>query len=293
MTSARLLLAYDGARFAGFQAQPGQRTVQGVLQDALGRLAGAPVPVAGAGRTDAGVHAIGQVATARRPRDLEDESLLRALGGALPSDVSVLDCAQAPPGFDPRRDAISREYAYLLWDHPARHPFLSRISLHTARRLDHERLDGELRSLVGTHDFTSLARVREDQSSERTVLDASAERVGNLVVIRVSAVSFLHQMVRSIVGTALEVASGRREPGWSREVLAARDRAAAGPVAPPHGLALVDVAYDSVVWTRRPEAAWPWGAAGGFGGAEPPQPDRACLGRSCSTKAEPSGLVNR
>lgn len=257
MSTLRLLVAYDGTDFSGFQRQPGERTVQGVLEGALTRLAGRNVRVRGAGRTDAGVHALGQVVS------FEDDSihpdvLRRAMPGLLPTDVAVVDAQSGPDGFDARHSARSRSYVYLVWCGEAPHPLYRRYSLWARRSIDTCRLSEALAEVVGTHDFSSFARVREDQSSVRTVSDASCVPDLPMVRIRVTGESFLHQMVRSIVGTALEASSQKRPGLTMRDALAARDRAAAGTVAPPHGLTLTDVAYDAAPWPNRAPATWPW-----------------------------------
>lgn len=276
MTALRLLVAYDGTDFSGFQVQPGERTVQGVLEDALAQLSGRRVRVRGAGRTDAGVHALGQVVSfdrgrcaPRAPRasdelrSFEDDELhpdvvRRAMAGILPSDVAVVDAQGGPEGFDARRSARRRTYVYLLWCGDAPQPLYRRYSLWARRKIDTCRLSEALAEVVGTHDFSSFARVREEQSPVRTVIDASC--VPDLPMVRISIVaeSFLHQMVRSIVGTAIAASEERKPAAWMRDVLAGRDRAAAGAVAPAHGLTLTDVAYDDAPWPNRAPVAWPW-----------------------------------
>ena len=252
----RLLVAYDGTDFAGFQSQPDRRTVQGVLEEALATVAGETVRVRAAGRTDAGVHALGQVASMEA--SLQPEIVLRAMAATLPADVAVVDAEPAPEEFDARRSALWRSYTYLIWACDAPHPLYRKYALWARRHLDPYRMDEALRGLVGTFDFTSFGRVREDQAPVRTVTEASCIDDPPFVRIRVTGQSFLHQMVRSIVGCALEIGAGRRTPGWMRDVLAAADRAAAGPVAPAHGLTLTDVGYDAVTWPRRAPLTWPW-----------------------------------
>lgn len=254
--TVRLLVAYDGADFAGFQVQPGPRTVQRVLEYALSGLAREPVRVRAAGRTDAGVHALGQVVSFES--DLHPEVILRAAPSVLPSDVSIVDAASGPEEFDARRSARSRSYTYLIWTAEPPHPLYRRYAFAPRRAIDPFRVDRALRVLVGEHDFTSFARVREDQSPMRTVLEASCVADTPFVRITITAESFLHQMVRSIVGTALEIGGGRRDVDWMGEVLEARDRAVAGPVAPAHGLTLTAVDYDAPPWPRGTAVTWPW-----------------------------------
>jgi len=255
----RLCVAYDGSGFSGFQIQPDQRTVQGVLQAALGELANREVRVRGAGRTDAGVHALGQVVSFDAP-DLDAGMVLRGMPALLPSDVAVVDAQAAPEDFDARVSARSRTYVYLLWCAGAPHPLYRRYAVWPRQSLDVRALSEALQALIGTHDFTSFGRVRSDQSPERTLMKAHAVADGPFVRIEIVAESFLHQMVRSIVGTGLEIALGRKGTGYMREALEARHRGAAGQVAPPHGLTLVDVAYDDAEWPQRPAVTWPWSA---------------------------------
>lgn len=254
----RLLVSYDGTDLSGFASQPGRRTVQGELESALTALAGEPVRVTGAGRTDAGVHALGQVVSLPDVRDLEPEDVMRALTGTLPAEVAVIDAARAPDDFDARRSALWRSYVYLLWNAPAPHPLYGRFATWTSTPIDVAALRRALDVVVGTHDFSSFARVRDDQSPVRDVLEATAGADDGLVRIRVTARSFLHQMVRSIVGSALEVATGRRTLGWMREALLAADRSAAGRVAPARGLTLTAVVYEDAPWRTGYEVRWPW-----------------------------------
>jgi tRNA pseudouridine38-40 synthase len=255
--TVRLLVAYDGTDFAGYQVQPGERTVQGVLQDALARITQAPVELRVAGRTDAGVHALGQVVSFEGD-DADTDVLLRSLARVLPADISVLDAQNGPDGFDARRSASWREYVYLLWTSETRHPLYDRYVHWVRRPTEAGLLNEALDVVVGTHDFSSFARVRPEQDPQRTIHEITCTDEGPLVRIRIVGASFLHNMVRSIVGSALEVGSGRQGGAWMRRALLARDRAAAGPVAPAQGLTLVDVGYDQAPWPRRTPVAWPW-----------------------------------
>lgn len=261
MTTLRMCVAYDGTDFSGFQRQPSQRTVQGVLETALSELAGAGVQVRAAGRTDAGVHALGQVVSFESSALGEDAPamiIMRAMPKLLPRDVAVIDAQSGPEGFDARVHARSRTYAYLLWCSQSPHPLYRKYAVWPRAEVDAGLLSQALRCVVGTHDFSSFARVRDDQTPIRTVTEATAVADGPFVRVCVVAESFLHQMVRSIVGSALDVAAGRKPVSWMREVLEARDRAAAGSVAPPQGLTLVDVGYEDAPWPQRPGVTWPW-----------------------------------
>ena len=252
----RLLVAYDGTDFAGYQVQPEQRTVQGTLEDALASIGGRPVRIRGAGRTDAGVHALGQVVSL--DADVHPDVVLRSMAATLPADVAVVDAQDASDDFDARRSALWRSYTYLIWGCEAPHPLYRKYALWPRRKLDCHRMDDALRIVVGTFDFSSFGRVRDDQSPVRTMTAASCVYDAPFIRISVTGESFLHQMVRSLVGTALEVGAGRRNPSWMRDILAARDRAAAGPVAPAHGLTLTDVGYDAAPWPSRAPISWPW-----------------------------------
>ncbi|HVE92754.1 MAG TPA: tRNA pseudouridine(38-40) synthase TruA [Actinomycetota bacterium] len=253
----RLLVSYDGTAFAGFQVQPGVRTVQGEIESALEQVLGREVRIAAAGRTDAGVHATGQVVSFEDP-EADAERILRGAAGLLPSDLSLEDAQQGPEGFHARHSARGRTYVYLLWNADVRNPLMDRFSIWEPRTLDDDLLAEALASIVGTHDFSSFARIRDDQSPVRTVVEASCRRSGSLVMCRLSANAFLHQMVRSIMGSALEVASGRRPLSWMEQLLESRSRAGAGNVAPARGLTLTEVLYEDAPWPRRAAAAWPW-----------------------------------
>jgi tRNA pseudouridine38-40 synthase len=242
----KLTLEYDGAGFAGWQRQPaGQRTVQRVLEDALARLAGAPVRATGAGRTDAGVHAEGQVASAVLDTRLAPDALARALNGCLPSDVAVLRAEAAAEGFHARRDARGKVYRYAVWNAPARSPLRAARSLHHPRPLDLGAVRDATADLVGTHDFTSFrAAGSAVRTSVRTLhrLDLRGEP-GGLLELEIQASGFLRHMARNLVGTLLEVGRGERPADGMAALLARRDRTAAGPTAPGHGLTLVRVIY--------------------------------------------------
>lgn len=248
----RLLVAYDGAPFSGFARQPGRRTVQGELEAALSQLARQPVTVVGAGRTDAGVHARGQVVHADVPCGLDLERVRRALNGRLGPEIVVRDAAWAPPGFDARRSARRRTYAYRIDDSGAPDPLTRGWVLRWERPLDLERMRRAAAYLVGEHDFASFCRADAGGSTRRRVRSLTVRRLRGLVEVRVTADAFCWQMVRSIVGHLLAVGEGRRDPDATPEVLAARDRSAVALVAPPHGLVLESVTYPPA---RRPAPA--------------------------------------
>lgn len=241
----RIDLAYDGTGFHGWATQPGLRTVQGELQAALGTvLRTDPVPVVCAGRTDAGVHARGQVVHADVDA-LPEGPLGRRLNGVLPDDVRVRGVAAAPPGFDARFGALWRRYAYRVADVEAVvDPLARRHVLSWPRPLDLDLMNLASEQLVGHHDFASFCKQREGATTIRTVLDLSWARDDDgRAVGTVRADAFCHSMVRSLVGCLLAVGEGRRPPGWAGEILAAEVRDPAVPVVHAHGLTLEEVAY--------------------------------------------------
>jgi tRNA pseudouridine38-40 synthase len=240
----RLVLEYDGTDFAGWQRQAGgARTVQGVLEAALAQLAEGPVAVLGAGRTDAGVHAEGQVANARAAVRLEAAALLRALNAILPADVAVRALSAAPDDYHARGAARAKLYAYRLWTGEVRSPLRERRALWKRPPLALEAMREAAALLVGTHDFASFqAAGGSVRTTERTVRRAEwIGAVGGDLRFEVEGPGFLRHMVRNLVGSLLEVGRGRRSPAWIGELLAVRDRTRAGPTAPARGLTLVSV----------------------------------------------------
>ncbi|MDQ4077341.1 MAG: tRNA pseudouridine(38-40) synthase TruA [Chloroflexota bacterium] len=221
------------------------RTVQGVLEETLTRLQSEErVKVRGAGRTDSGVHAVGQVVDFHLRWPKSEEALLRALNAMLPEDVAVRSLARALEGFHPRYDALSRAYIYTVLNSPQRQPLLRRVTLHDSRPLDVGLMDEAIRYLVGEHDFATFGRATTpSESTTRSILKARVWREDNLVRIVVEANGFLYRMVRSIVGSLLPVGRGEQPPTWMAELLAARDRSEAAPVISPQGLCLVSVRY--------------------------------------------------
>jgi tRNA pseudouridine38-40 synthase len=239
-----LLLAYDGAAYRGWQVQPDAPTVQGAVIAALRPLAGPAVRVVGASRTDAGVHALGQVATVAAGGPLAPSTVQAALNATLPRDIRVRGARAAPDGLDARRSARLKRYAYLIAPVATALPFLRGYAWHVGRPLDTRAMAAALTSLRGKHDFSAFqASAGRDRSPVCTVRAARIHRRGELVAVFLSADAFLHHMVRNVVGTLVEVGLGRRPAGSIAEVLAGRDRRRAGPTAPAHGLFLVSVRY--------------------------------------------------
>ena len=265
----RLDLAYDGTDFGGWAAQPGRRTVQGVLQDALGVVLRAEPPrVTVAGRTDAGVHARGQVAHVDVPAPVADDPLLlRRLNGLLPEDVRVRRVGRAPEGFDARFSALARTYRYRVADGPEQvDPLQRRTVLVRNQALDLDRMRAACGPLLGEHDFAAFCRRREGATTVRALLDLSWDRdADGLLVMTVRADAFCHSMVRSLVGAMLAVGEGRREPSWPGSLLTLGSRSSEVPVAPPHGLVLERVEYppDADLLSRQDVTRAVRGAVGG------------------------------
>ena len=247
LVRVRLDLAYDGSDFAGWAQQPGLRTVQGSVQDAVGVLLRADPPrLQVAGRTDAGVHARGQVAHVDLPADrAQDHLLLRRLNGLLPADVQVRRTAPAAPGFDARFSALARTYCYRVADGPASvDPLRRRDVLAWPRPLDLQALQAACPGLLGERDFAAYCKKRAGATTIRELLELGWEREqSGLLVMTVRADAFCHSMVRSLVGAMLAVGEGRRAPDWPAALLVPAVRASSVVVAPPHGLVLEHVAY--------------------------------------------------
>jgi len=248
VASFRLTLEYDGRDFQGWQVQPGgRRTVQGVLEAAVARVTGAAeLRLVGAGRTDAGVHAEGQVAGLAVETGLPPERLARALNGVLPADLAVRACEAAPEGFHARYDATGKHYRYAIWNGPARSPLREARFHRVPSALDLAAMAAAAGQLVGRHDFASFqAAGSAVRSTERTVtrLDVEGEPRGE-VRLEVEGEGFLRHMVRILAGTLIDVGLGRTGAGELVTILAARDRRRAGRTAPARGLTLLRVAYD-------------------------------------------------
>ncbi|MCG2685014.1 MAG: tRNA pseudouridine(38-40) synthase TruA [Planctomycetales bacterium] len=276
MRTIKLTIAYDGTAYAGWQYQPDRTTVQQTLENALEKVTGERIRVLASGRTDAGVHALGQVVGFSTECKLPLDVLHRAINANLPPDVAVLEAAEAPEGFHPISHARRKRYRYAIHDGPVRDVFQRHYAWHYRRgRLDAEAMRRAAVALLGTHDFSSFETAGAKRAtSVRTVFDISIRRGEGLgirdwelgvrdccnaprlrsqgacssdsddsIVIEVEADGFLYNMVRTIVGTLVEVGCGKRPESWPGEVLRAADRRAAGPTAPPQGLFLVRVEY--------------------------------------------------
>jgi len=246
-----MTLAYDGTEFHGFAEQPGLRTVAGTLRAAIERVVGHPVVLVGAGRTDRGVHARAQVVSFDVVQDTDLAALRRRVGRLTAADLAVVSIEEAPASFDARFSATSRRYRYTICNRDVPDPLLRRSAWWVPEPLDLNLLRLAVDPLIGEHDFSSFCRrprgTGDRVSLVRRVLDASWEDAGEGILhFWIEANAFCHQMVRSITGTLVGTGTGGRpRPGELLGVLGARDRAAAGQIAPPHGLVLWEVRYPS------------------------------------------------
>ena len=242
-----LTLAYEGTAFAGWQRQPDVRTVQAVLEDVLSAIEERPVTTVAAGRTDAGVHAVGQVVTVAMRNRLPDAVLARAINVRLPEDVRVVGVREAAPGFDARRDARTKTYRYTiaLGEDPG--PFVRRLVWHVPQRLDVPAMQRAAAMLAGEHDFAAFQAMGGDvRTSVRRLLQSRLVDEGGTpryLRYQVTGTGFLRHMVRNIVGTLVEVGVGRWDPWRLLAILESLDRSQAGRTAPPQGLFLTEVQY--------------------------------------------------
>jgi tRNA pseudouridine38-40 synthase len=261
----RLTLSYDGAEFAGWQVQPGRTTVQGALASAIGRLSGENVLPQGSGRTDAGVHALAQVANFATASTIPTENWVKALNDILPPSIRVLEVTEAAAEFHARKSARAKTYRYRIYRGAIRPPFLARYVWHYPYPLEESAMVAAAGVVVGEHDFTSFAAVDAERvermaagenvqtidvrttnvrpTNVRTIFASSWTREGEELIYTVRGNGFLHHMVRNLVGTFLLVGKGTVSLEDLRRILDARERTAAGPTAPSSGLYLVDVEY--------------------------------------------------
>jgi tRNA pseudouridine38-40 synthase len=247
MPTFKITLAYEGTNYVGWQRQADGASVQGVVEDALRDLDGRDVTLHGAGRTDAGVHALGQVASCTLRREIEPDVLMRALNARLPADVRVLSAKSVRSDFHARFDAARKTYRYRIYNARALSPFDRHFAWFVFGALDVAAMDTAARSLEGRLDFAAFqtgAWRRSD--TERTVTSSRVRREAPLVIYEITGDGFLRHMVRAIVGTLVEIGRGQRPVDSMREALMSRARANAGPTAPAKGLFLVRVEYDDL-----------------------------------------------
>lgn len=250
MRNLKVILSYDGADFSGWQVQPDAATIQGTLASVIGRITGEKVLPQGSGRTDAGVHALGQVMTFVTESPVPTKNFLKAMNDILPPAIRVLRVCEAEPEFHARRSARAKTYRYRIYRESICPPFLARYVWHYPYPLDEEAMGRAAVLVAGEHDFTSFAAVdlergREDElvSNVRTIFSSGWERVSEDLVYTVRGSGFLHHMVRNLVGTFILAGKGTLQVDDVGRILAARNRSAAGPTAPANGLYLVSVEY--------------------------------------------------
>jgi tRNA pseudouridine38-40 synthase len=247
MARFRIALEYDGTDFAGFQLQPDARSVQGVVEAAIREITREERRVYPAGRTDAGVHARGQVAHFDSDTRLGPSDLRRGLNAVLPRDVAVLALAEAAPDFDARRDARAKLYVYRILNRPEPSPLRARTHLHLRAPLDVAAMAAGAKSLLGSHDFSAFrgapGGAPEDEITRRSLDRLDVESRGDEVWLSAEGKSFLRHMVRNIAGTLIDVGQGRRAPEEVAQILESCDRARAGATAAAHGLCLERVTY--------------------------------------------------
>jgi tRNA pseudouridine38-40 synthase len=243
MRNIRLNLEYDGTEFQGWQKQPGARTVQGTLETAIQIVCRHPADVVGCARTDAGVHALGYVASFRTESDMPASRLSLALNGCLPEDIAIVTAEEVPADFHARFSARSRRYLYRVTESPT--AVWRRFAFHSHHALDVDRMAKAAAHLVGEHDFTSFTPVTNEANKICRVIELEVVRDGSHILIAVEATRFVHHMVRAMAGTLMEVGRGRTEPEQVAEALRKKDRRAAGPTAAAHGLTLLRVRYHS------------------------------------------------
>ncbi|GAB6184846.1 tRNA pseudouridine(38-40) synthase TruA [Thermopirellula anaerolimosa] len=247
MRCIRLRLAYDGTDYDGWQSQKSGRSIQDAVEAAAARLIGHQVRVLASGRTDAGVHALGQVAAFRTEKTFSPEVIRKALNARLPDDIVILSAEEVSAEFHPIRDAKRKHYRYLLSDAAFPNVFLRRYVWRYPRPLDATAMERAAEALCGTHDFSAFQSAGSQRATTvRTIYDlrvARSRSIPHLITIDVTANGFLYNMMRNIVGSLVDVGRGTRPPSWIAEVLEQRDRRRAGATAPPHGLFLISVTY--------------------------------------------------
>lgn len=239
MRKYKLVVAYDGTNYSGWQRQPaGVVTVQRVVEIAAGQIVNHPVTVAGSSRTDAGVHATGQVAEMEADTHLEPHRLRRAINSRLPEDVVIREMEYSPEGFN-LRAAVRKRYRYLIWSHMDRPIFYRHYVYHYWHKTNLQRMQAACQHFEGTFDFSAFkGRQDERENSVRTIFYCGIHQRGPLFIFSVEGSGFLYHMVRTMVGTVLEVGNGQREPESIPEIIASKSRANAGQCSPPQGLSL-------------------------------------------------------
>jgi tRNA pseudouridine38-40 synthase len=245
MQNLKFTIRYDGTEFHGWQTQPGLRTVQETVERAIAAITGEPrVKINGSGRTDSGVHALGQTFNVYTATYIPVDSFVKAINSKLPEDVALLDCCVVGQAFDANKDAVSKRYRYCINDTRIPDPFLRRYAYQPRRVVDHARMHTAAQAILGRHDFRCFETEWPNRmTSIRTIQDIAVTREGNQVWIEVQADGFLYNMVRSIAGTLYHIGRSYWPIEKMREILEGMDRREAGPTAPPQGLFLLWVRY--------------------------------------------------
>ena len=245
MRNIRLIVEYDGGAYCGWQRQINGLSIQQIIEECIGRMTGEEVRVIGSGRTDAGVHALRQVAHFRTASRLGERNLLMGINSLLPADIAIREICEVDPSFHARFDAVSKVYLYRICNRPVRSALERNYAWFVWKPLDLARIGGALPVFKGTHDFSSFCSTHSESPDRiRTILNIAAERdASGMIYISVEADGFLRYMVRTIVGTLVDVGRGKRSAEEVAAILAAKDRRRAGLTAPPQGLYLKDVKY--------------------------------------------------
>jgi tRNA pseudouridine38-40 synthase len=241
----KLTVQYDGADYHGWQIQPGHRTIQGELMEALRGLTGADVAITGASRTDAGVSALGQTACFEIDSPIPTQNFAKAITDRLPEDIAVSEAVEVPRNFDVIGDVTNKMYRYSICTAAVRPVLYTRHCWHHPHPLNAEHMHEGAQFLLGKHDFKSFASAADDrESSVRTIFTCHVARAGDWIKIEAEGDGFLYNMVRNIVGTLADVGAGRTPPAKIKDILEAKDRTAAGPIAPAAGLCLMWIKYE-------------------------------------------------
>lgn len=244
MRNLLLTISFDGTSYHGWQVQANALTVQQTLQDSLERICSRRDNVIGCSRTDAGVHANAYCCNVRTESPIDCARLAQALNAVLPRDIAVLSCREVDFDFHARYDCKSKEYIYKIWNSPIKTPFLYKYSLNHKYPLDANFLNAQAKDFIGKHDFASFCAAGSSvESTERTVLNASVERDGDMVIFRVEADGFLYNMVRIMTGTLIDISAGKIPADSIKEIITAKNRFVAGHTAPAHGLCLNKINY--------------------------------------------------
>lgn len=244
MRNLLLTISFDGTAYHGWQVQENAVTVQQTLQDALEHICSKRDNVVGCSRTDSGVHANMYCCNIRTESTIECRKLVGALNAVLPEDIAAIDCKEVDYDFHARYDCKSKEYIYKIWNSQSKNPFLCNYSLHYKYPVDAEFLDRQAKMFIGTHKFDSFCAAGSSvEDTERTVINASVEREGDMVIFRVEANGFLYNMVRIMVGTLIDISRGKIPADSIDKIIRAENRSAAGYTAPAHGLYLNKIHY--------------------------------------------------